>query len=203
MPETPQEFYARVMTSADAEGRLPLPPVATWDIFPWDGELTTRPLRAPVEAEPPREGTPGGTPCTRCAEPDRDVIWENERWIVSSTAAPTGLPLIVFLMTKEHLDYTDLDEDLAAECGRLSVRLTRIIERMEGIGRVHVMKIGDGVEHLHIWFMARPAALLQVRGSAVPEWDDILPPVPEDVWRADLARVAGHLATHDGRAILG
>jgi hypothetical protein len=201
MPESPEDLYARVMESADADGRLPMPPIATWDIFPWDGEISTRPLQPPVSEEPVREGAPGGTPCGRCADPSRNVIWENERWTVSSTSSPSGMPLIVFLMPKEHLDYADLDDDMAAECGRLSVWLTRIIERLDGIGRVHVMKIGDGAEHLHVWFFARPAGLLQVRGSAVPEWDDILPPVPEEIWRADLAQVARHLATHEGRVV--
>lgn len=202
MPETPQAFYTRVMASADADGRLPMPAVATWDIFPWDGEVTTRPLLPPVDVEPPREGAPGGASCGRCADPMRDAVWENDRWTVCSTRVPTGLPLIVFLMPKEHLDFTDLDDEMAAECGRLTVWLCRIIERMEGIGRVHAMKIGDGAEHLHWWFMARPLGQLQVRGSAVPEWDDILPPVPEDGWRADLAHLARHLATHEGRALV-
>lgn len=201
MPETPQDLYARVMRSADADGRLPLPDIATWDIFPFEGDIVVRPLAAPVAQEPPREGDPGGAPCGRCADPGRNVIWENERWLVASLTQPSGMPVVMFLTPKEHLDFTDLDEDLAAECGRLSVRLARIVERLDGIARVHVMKIGDGAEHLHIWFMARPTGLLQVRGSAVPEWDDVLPPVPEDVWRADLAEIARHLATHDGRAV--
>jgi hypothetical protein len=38
--------------------------------------------------------------------------------------------------------------------------------------------------------MARPARLPQVVGIFAAVWDDILPPVPEDVWRANLATVA-------------
>jgi hypothetical protein len=34
------------------------------------------------------------------------------------------------------------------------------------------------------------------------EWDAMLPPPPEDVWRADLEAVAERLATHDGRALV-
>jgi diadenosine tetraphosphate (Ap4A) HIT family hydrolase len=200
MPESPEDLYARVMAAADDEGRLPLPPVTTWDIFPWDGDLSVRPLRPPLPAEAPREGA-GGSPCWKCTDPGRDVIWENERWTVSSTPAPTGLPLVLFLMSKEHLDYADLDDELAGECGRISVRLARIMERLEGIGRTHVMKVGDGFEHLHLWFFARPAGFEQVRGSSITEWDDVLPPVPEDIWRADLATVARHLATHDGHVV--
>jgi hypothetical protein len=201
MPESPEDLYARALAAADSEGRLALPAVAEWEIFPFDGDLRVRPLAPPVVAEAPREGE-GGRGCGRCADPGRNAIWENDRWTVSSTAAPTGMPLVVFLEPKEHLDYTDLDDDLASECGRVSVWLSRILEHLDGIGRAHVYKVGDGAEHLHLWFVARPARFPQVRGSSVTEWDDILPPGPEDVWRADLADVARHLASHDGRALV-
>jgi hypothetical protein len=39
-----------------------------------------------------------------------------------------------------------------------------------------------------------------VSGSFCAIWDDILPPVPEDVWRADLATVARAMAAGGGRA---
>jgi hypothetical protein len=199
MPETPEDLYARVMAAADPDGRLPLPPVTTWEIFPFDGDLAVRPLDAPV-GEEAREGE-GGTGCSRCADPGRNVIWENERWTVSSTSAPTGMPLVVFLMPKEHLDYNDLDDDMASEAGRISVWISRILESLDGVGRTHLYKVGDGAEHLHLWFFARPAGFRQIRGSSVTEWDDILPPVPEDVWRADLAYVAQHLASHGGGVV--
>jgi hypothetical protein len=201
MPESAEEIYARVVAAVGEDGRLPLPPIAEWEIFPFDGEIAVRPLEAPVAAEEAREGEDGSA-CGRCADPGRNVIWENERWTVSSTDAPTGMPLVVFLMPKEHLDYNDLDDDLAAECGRISVWLSRILEGLDGIGRTHVYKVGDGAEHLHLWFCARPAGFRQVRGSSVTEWDDILPPGPADVWRADLADVARHLASHDGTALV-
>lgn len=200
MPESPEDLYARVMRSADAEGRLPLPPVTEWDIFPWD-VTATRPLLPPVDAERPRHGE-GGVDCARCADPELDAIWTNDRWLVASTPEPHGMPLVLFVIPHEHLDFTDLGDDLAAELGRLSVRLARIMEGLPGIGRVHVEKIGDGAEHLHVWFIARPERLPQVVGSPVVDWDDILPPVPEDVWREDLAYVARHLATHGGRALV-
>ncbi len=201
MPESPEDLYARVMGVADADGRLPLPPVTTWDIFPWDGDLSVRPLSAPVGAAEMREGD-GGAGCGTCDDPGRNAIWTNERWMVTSTSEPTGMPLVLFLKPKEHLDYGDLDDDLASECGRISVWLSRIMERLDGIGRTHVYKVGDGGEHLHVWFFARPARFPQVRGSSVTEWDDILPPVPEDVWRADLSYVAEHLAHHEGRSLV-
>lgn len=199
MPESAEEFHARVRHAADTDGRLPLPSFTSWDTFPWEGVTRTRPLAAPLATEGPREGE-GGVGCGACAEPERDVIWRNERWTVRSTGAPTGVPLVLFLMPREHLDLTDLSDEMAAECGRVSLWLARIVESLPGIARCHVLKIGDGAEHLHVWFMARPAGFPQLRGSFLAEWDDVLPPVPEDTWRADLVAVARHLATHDGVA---
>ena len=57
-----------------------------------------------------------------------------------------------------------------------------------GIGRVHVNKWGDGGAHLHLFFLARPAGFLQLRGSNLPEWEEMLPRYPQDV--ADAARCA-------------
>jgi hypothetical protein len=67
---------------------------------------------------------------------------------------------------------------------------SREIRALGNIGRVHVCRWGDGGEHLHWWFLARPARVPQLIGSFAAIWDDILPPVPEDVWRADLERLA-------------
>ena len=61
------------------------------------------------------------------------------------------------------------------------------------IGRVHVCRWGDGSEHLHWWFMGRPARIPQLIGSFAAIWDDILPPTPDDVWQANLDRVAAAL----------
>ena len=98
------------------------------------------------------------------------------------------------------LDLGDLDDDLASQLGRISNRLVRIMENLPEIGRVHVDRWGDGGSHLHIWFFARTARLTNVLGSTALEWDDILPPGPEDVWRADLHTVATKLANWGGDA---
>ena len=42
---------------------------------------------------------------------------------------------------------------------------------------MHICRWGDGSEHLHWWFMARPARMPQLIGSFAAIWDDILPPV--------------------------
>jgi diadenosine tetraphosphate (Ap4A) HIT family hydrolase len=205
VPESPEELYARVVAEVGEHGRLPASPATEWDSFPWevvDGALVPKVLRPPSGAEPPRKGDPGGGPCPVCTDAGETRIWENDRWSVRPFHR-SGMPLVLFLEPREHLDFTDLDDDLAAEYGRLTVRLGRIIGNLPHVGRVHVFRIGDGVSHLHVWFVARPERLPGIVGSMAIEWDDILPPPPEDVWRADLRTVAHQLATHDGRALIG
>lgn len=200
MPFPPEEFYARALQHADAEGRLPAPGQSSWDIFPFDEDsLVVRPLKPPVLPEPPRGGE-GGNPCWRCANPDAGVVWSDERWVFAVGGEPSGLPFVGVLQPKEHLDLGDLDETYAAELGVLTVRIDRAIRALGNIGRVHVNKWGDGGAHLHLMFLARPEGLLQLRGSCVTIWEEMLPRVPDDVVAADAAAVARALAEHGGRA---
>jgi len=202
VPESAEEVYARVVAEVGAEGRLPTPDYAAWDVFPWealDGAVVPRVLRPPVD-EPVRSGE-GGKPCEACAGlPDDRVVWEDERWVLTHRGRPSGLPLVLMLWTREHLDFGDFDDDLASEYGRIANRLVRIIEHLPHVGRVHVQRIGDGGAHVHIWFIARTHRLTNILGSPAVEWDDILPPGPEDVWRQDLHTVATKLANWGGTA---
>jgi diadenosine tetraphosphate (Ap4A) HIT family hydrolase len=179
MPESPEELYAR---AADA---LRMPPVEEWDSFPFDGEMTPRALRPPFEQEEPRHGE-GGVNCRRCAASDDEYIWTEGRWRLYALE-PNGLPVVVLLEPREHFDAPgDLPDEIAAELGIMLGRIERAIRSIDGIGRVHVCRWGDGSEHLHWWFMARPARFPQLIGNFAAIWDDILPPVPEDVWRSNL-----------------
>lgn len=206
MPESAEEIYARVVAAVGEHGRLPMPPVEEWDMFPWevvDGALVPKVLAAPVaDAEPPRAGA-GGVGCLNCeGEGDAVRVWENDRWKLAHPPSPAGLPLVLWLSSKQHLDYPDMSDELAAEYGRISVWLCRIMSNLPHIGRVHVCRWGDGSEHLHVWFIARTARLPHVTGSMAVEWNEILPPVPEDIWRADIRTVATKLANHDGFSLL-
>jgi diadenosine tetraphosphate (Ap4A) HIT family hydrolase len=164
-----------------------------WDTFPFEGEIRVRLLEPPVEAERPRHGE-GGVGCRRCGRGDETALWRDENWRVVPLDKPHGLPVIVMLETRAHLDLPDLSSELAAELGRLIVRVERAVRSVGEIGRVHVCRWGDGSEHFHVWFMARPGRLPQLIGSFAAIWDDILPPTPEDVWQANLDAVARALA---------
>ena len=189
MSETAEEIYRRAIAAADSDGRLPMPPVEEWETFPFDGDIRVRPLRAPVAAEPPRRGE-GGVECWRCERGDSDAVWSDERWVVAPLEKPSGLPAIVILYPRAHHDLDNLPDELARELGPMVQRVERAVRSVGEIGRVHVCRWGDGSEHLHWWFMARPARVPQLVGSFAAIWDDILPPTPEPVWRENLRRVA-------------
>jgi hypothetical protein len=180
-----------------ADTPLPLPGFTTWPSFPFEGDLKIKQLDPPVDTEPPRKGEDSAD-CTACKAPDDAYIWVNERWRVRTMDRPTGLPMVLMLEPRSHLDLGDLPNLLAAELGVMTVRLERAIRSLDDVGRVHVYRWGDGAAHLHVWFMARPIGQLQLRGTFLPLWDDILPPIPEAHWKESLAHVAAWLAEFGG-----
>ncbi len=128
----------------------------------------------------------GGVDCQICNRPDADYVWTDERWRLCPTNEPTGLPLVLLLETREHYgEPGDLPDQLARELGALQCRIERM-RTLEGVGRIHVCRWGDGAEHLHWWFMARPARLPQLLGSFAAIWDDILPPTPREIWQSNI-----------------
>ena len=177
-----------------------LPAFATWSSFPFEGNLRVKKLDDPVAVEPPRKGEDAND-CAKCHAPDKAYIWVNENWRVRCMDRPSGLPMVLILESRSHLDLGDLPNMLAAELGVMTVRLERAIRSLDGVARVHVNRWGDGAAHLHLWFMARPHGRLQLRGSFLSMWDEILPPVSESTWREDLALIAAWLAEFGGEAL--
>lgn len=188
MPETPEQLHERVKDD------LRTPPVEEWEAWPFEGVPPPQPLRPPLDAEPPLYGE-GGVDCWRCNAPDDDYIWTSERWRIR-VLRPTGMPLVAMLEPREHYALlSDLPEELAAELGRQLARLDDAIRGLGEIGNVLVCRFGDGSEHLHWWLIARPARFQQLRTSLVMLWDDLLPPVPEEIWRADVDALRAALQT--------
>ncbi|MDY7090898.1 MAG: hypothetical protein SYR96_38165 [Actinomycetota bacterium] len=177
-----------------------MPDFTRWPSFPFEGNMRVKPLAAPVEVEPPRSGEDAAD-CVACNTPDEAYIWVSERWRVRAMDRPTGLPMVLILECRSHLDIGDLPNLLAAELGVMTVRLERAIRSLDGVARVHVNRWGDGSAHLHMWFLARPYGRLQLRGTFLTLWDDILPAIPEQQWRQNLAHVAAWLAEFGGTAL--
>lgn len=150
--------------------------------------------------EPPRIGE-DASECPKCHAPDDAYIWVNENWRVRSLERPSGLPMVLILECRSHLDLGDLPNMLAAELGVMTVRLERAIRSIDDVARVHVNRWGDGMAHLHLWFMARPYGRIQLRGTFLTLWDEILPPIPEHQWQENLALVAAWLAEFGGEPL--
>lgn len=187
MPETPEQLYQRVKDA------LLVPPVDEWESWPFAGPVQPRGLREPVEREPPLIGA-GGIDCWRCDASDDDYVWAGERWRVR-VLGPTGMPVVAMLEPREHYALLgDLPDEMARELGPQLARVDRAVRGLGEIGNVHVCRFGDGSEHLHWWLIARPARFEQLRTSLVAIWDDVLPPVPEEIWRADAEALRAALA---------
>jgi len=177
-----------------------LPGFTSWPTFPFEGDIRIKKLDEPVAVEPPRHGE-NPSECRACSSPDEAYIWVSERWRVRSLDRPTGLPMVLILESRSHLDLGDLPNLLAAELGVMTVRLERAVRSLDGVARVHVNRWGDGSAHLHLWFLARPYGRLQLRGTFLSLWDEILPTIPESQWRENLALVAAWLAEFGGRPL--
>lgn len=172
-----------------------MPPVEKWETFPFEGEMQPRRLGPPVAKDPARHGE-GGVDCGSCAAPDEDFLWTDEHWRLLGLSRPSGLPVVVLLEPRAHFaEPGDLPDDLASELGMMLGRVERAVRSVGGVGRVHVCRWGDGGEHLHWWFLARPARIPQLLGSFAAIWDDILPPTPENVWKANLEHVVRELSS--------
>jgi len=193
---TPDELYAHVRHAADGDGRLPLPAMTGWEIFPFEHDsLRTVPLARPELPEPARDGE-GGRPCRACEQP-APAIWSDAGWRLQVLPG-SGAPLVLMLLSAAHVDFTGVSDDQAAQLGRLIVHISRAVEALPNIARAHVSRWGDGGAHLHVFFLARPAGFRQLRGSCLPLWDDLLPAGPDGPRAADAAAVARAVAASYG-----
>lgn len=199
MAETAEEIYARANAAVGRDGRLAMPPVEEWDTFPFEGDMRVRVLLQPEADEPPRRGEDPAD-CYACGHGEHAAIWSDDHWLLVHLGKPSGLPVVVILEPRLHVDLGELPDELAGELGPLIVRIERAIRNVPGVGRVHVGRWGDGSYHFHLWFMARPARLPQLRSSFAAIWDDVLPPTPDDVWRENLSIVARALSATSGTA---
>jgi hypothetical protein len=110
----------------------PLPAFVGYPIFPFEGDLRVRPLDAPLERDHVRSGEPGGAPCEICAADDAEYIWVDDNWRLRAPRRRTGVPVQLFLETREHVDMDELDEHRAAELGLLIVALDRAVQAVGG-----------------------------------------------------------------------
>ena len=200
--ESVEDYYARIAEAADEDGRLPVAveEMPGWDIYPYELDgLRLKPVRPPADEEPARRGEQASD--CHCAsgfdDADECLVWTNQRWRLT-LSRDTGLPVMLTLMPVEHHDLPSLPGDLAAEMGQLIVAVSDAVEHVPSVGRVQLAKYGDGGAHLHLFFLGRPARMLQFRGSPLIDWEENLPRVPLHVLQANARVVAERMVVHLG-----
>ena len=167
--------------------------------FPFAGDITVKPLDELVVPEPDRHG-PTAETCHSCQRPDDDYIWTDDAWrLVPYT--PTQVRGIVLLESRAHLDsFSDMSPDLLAALGPMVARVERVLLDLGDVARVHTCRWGDGGAHFHLWLIPRPLGALQLRGSMLPMWLDLLPDLDDDVSDAAFAQIAAGMAAGGGTA---
>jgi diadenosine tetraphosphate (Ap4A) HIT family hydrolase len=204
VPETIEQYYARVVQATGADGRIPVNAggIPSWDIFPFEADgLQLKPIAPLSETEAPRAGEDPAECYCAAGEAPKGLVWSDEHWQVRLLPS-SGAPLVMLLAPIRHYEFTQLPPDLAGELGRLMVALGAAIETLSSVARVHISKWGDGGAHAHLFFFARPTRMPQLRGTCLALWDDFLPALPEHV-REDNARavIERLVATYGGAAV--
>ncbi|MEU6352960.1 hypothetical protein ABZ896_27140 [Streptomyces sp. NPDC047072] len=198
-PQDPSAFVRRLPTGE----RLPMPAesVADWETFPFEGDdLRVKPLRPPVLPEPARAGEHGPEECRTCNRPLSEALWADDHWRLDPVGTESRLPAVVLLQPRGHYDLSGLPAERTAELGPLLQRAERAVLGLDGIARVHVNRWGDGSAHLHFWLLARPAGLMQLRGTFLAVWEELLPPLPDAERRHNHRLIAAALAAEGGTA---
>lgn len=204
MPETPQEWYARVHDAVDREGYRESD-WSQWRTWPFDGTLVARDLHPPAEAEEPRHGA-GGVDCAQCEASRTDdgssVFWRDDLMMLGRPLEGSSLPFAAFLMPRRHADLRDLTEAEAARSGVLLSAIERAACDVLDVPRIQAARWGDGSEHLHWWLSARPTGALQLRGTFMSHWEELLPVRDAAAVNADLDLIASRLAALVGGVAL-
>ena len=168
--------------------------MSRWDVFPFEADsLTVVPLTEFEEPEPLGDMSPEGCKVCRTVEDDARVIWRSEHFAVARTEA-TSLLFWATIAPQAHVTLDQLDADALGEMGQVLGRVFTAVLRLEGVGRVHLTKWENTTGHLLWNVMARPEGVLQLRGSNLPVWADMLPAIPDAEFVRRAAEVAELLA---------
>ena len=161
---------------------------------PWIGAdentLPLKQLSPPVLPEPPLGGV-DGIDCDACGRAvDNWTVYEDDTWRVRALRRDITFPGTAMLESVRHAKgVADLTPEEAAGFGTMCQRVSQaLLSRPAGgpgygdgrVGRVHMHFWGDGGEHFHVWFFPRPLGYLDLRGSYLVEWEELLPSASEE-----------------------
>ncbi len=118
-------FTERVRAAYGPDGRLPLPGLPDWDIFPFEGSLQVKHLADPVLPEPARHGEDESS-CGCRDRADTEFLSDRRALAAGHDRRANCLPAYL-LMPCRHCDLADLPDELAAELGVLVVRIDRLL----------------------------------------------------------------------------
>jgi diadenosine tetraphosphate (Ap4A) HIT family hydrolase len=167
--------------------------LTTYETFPFDGPLRRRELDAPVDEEPPRAGE-GGRDCRSCTITPDETLWHGGNWFLT-LYEPSPFPGVVILSPRTHAgSIAELPPARAQELGPMCGRVQRAIERLGGIGRVHVNLWGDGGAHLHNLVLPAPVRTAPAPGNLPARVGVDTPRAPD---RGDRSSRAGDRAAMD------
>ena len=178
--------------------RLDAQPLLEGPLSSFDA-VTLRVLEPMLVPEEPRVGVLDRSECGHCRESEH-TIWADDLWHVNAGFAPFGLPYVGGIAPNQHCTLDAAPLDLLTTLGPLLQRVNAAVKSIPGVARTHFSRWGDGSEHFHLWALARPAGMMQGRGAMLAFWDDVLPPLPDDLLQEHLRIVAESLAAGGGRA---
>lgn len=181
---------------------LPADPLLESPLFGFTGEVRMKPLEPMLVPERPRAGEADGADCFHCTTAPREAIWRDDLWQVGHVPR-TGLPFFAGLAPIAHVRLDQLSGDQLTTFGGVVQRLAEAVRTIDGVARTHFARWGDGSAHFHLHFLARPAGMMQGRGAMLAFWDDVLPPVPDEMLAANARTVAAAMAAGGGEALVG
>ena len=192
-PADPAEVWrGRVQGHLDAAGRPPLGAMADWEVFPFERDgLVPKALGERVVPEPSRARTADVCGTCRALARDELVLHTGTRLAVIRPGG-TSLVFVANVVARGHERLDDLGDAADEELGRLVGRTYRALRALPGVGNVQVSKWENGGGHLSVNVLARPLGVLELRGSNLPTWADMLPNIPQEEYdaRADVVRAA-------------
>jgi diadenosine tetraphosphate (Ap4A) HIT family hydrolase len=182
--------------------RLSARPLVDSPFVHFGDNLEMAPLEPMLVPEAPRGGELDPSECFHCTEGLETAIWRDEHWHVGNPPV-FGLPFIAGLAPNTHVRLHEMDADLLASFGGVVQRLALAVQELDGVARTHFSRWGDGSAHFHMHFLARPLGMMQGRGPMLAFWDDVLPPLEEDMVRSNAQAVARAMAAGGGESLVG